>query len=638
MRYAILAAWTPAGARTAIVPFVALPPDLRRGMTPLPLYAARWVQASLEPMRWGILEHLAAGFARRRVARRLEQGLARMGLEPPGVVWCDAGRLAAVVRALAGRDADDGVRRVLEGRMLLGSELVRALHRPGGDPDAVRLAAEALVAAGAAERVAAVEVDESGARCQRCGGRHSVYPEPCGHCGSPFCPRCSRCAAMGVARGCEPLYAMSRPLLAAGGDGPDAPATAWRLAPELVGALSPAQRRAAEVLRREVAAHLRGRRGGGEPVPIGAGQGPRGCVVWAVTGAGKTEVAFGAVEVALGMGGRVLMAVPRRAIAAELAERARRAFGGQTVTLLMGRGPDGRGGAEGARSSVWREEPSPLVVATTHQALRWYRAFSLVVLDEFDAFPYAGSDMLALAVERAAHPDGYRVVMSATPGEARLASARQAGWPVIHVPARHHGHPLPVPEVRVERAVRRWEQAPDDPQRVPAFVRAWLAARRPRTRVLVFCPTVALAEGVARGLGVMVCHSAHPQRERTLARFAASQDEVLVSTTLLERGVTFAGLDVLVVFADHPAVFDEATLVQMAGRAGRSAERPDGRVLFVAATASRAMRRAVEAIEAMNRRAAAEGLLRHETTSPRTLAADVDGPAGRSRTGRRDMV
>lgn len=637
MRYTVLAEWTPAGARAAVIPFVVLPQELRRGLVPLPLYAARWVQSSLESVRWGALQRLGAGLARRRVARRVEEGLARMGLEPRGVAWCEAGRLAAVVRALAQGAADD-VRRVLEGRMLLGTELVRALGRPGADPDGVLMAAEALVAAGAAERLAGVEVDESGARCQRCGGRRSIYPEPCGHCGSPFCPRCSRCAAMGVARGCEPLYAMGGSLLVTGQDAPAADTTAWRLDPDLVRSLSAAQRRASDALRREVAAHLRSRTGGPVSATAGTSGAPGGCVVWAVTGAGKTEVAFGAVEVALGMGGRVLMAVPRRAIAAELAERARRAFGGQAVTLLMGRGPDDRGAAEAAHAGGWGAGASPLVVATTHQALRWYRAFSLVVLDEFDAFPYAGSDMLELAVERAAHPDGFQVVMSATPGEGRLAAARQAGWPVIHVPARHHGHPLPVPQLHLDPAMRRWEQAPDDPDRVPAFVRTWLAARRARTRVLVFCPTVALAEGVARGLGVMVCHAAHPRRDRTLGWFAASQDGVLVSTTLLERGVTFAGLDVLVLFADHPTVFDEATLVQMAGRAGRSAQRPDGRVLFAAATASRAMRRAVAAIEAMNRRAAAEGLLRPEAAPPSTAASDEDSPAGGGGQERRDMV
>lgn len=402
-----------------------------------------------------------------------------------------------------------------------------------------------------------------------------------------------------------------------GGDAP----VAWALDATLIESLSPAQRRAFDQVRALAGAALE--RGlpcepgladltapEADPAPWVDG---RGCLVWAVTGAGKTEVAFGAAEVVLRLGGRVLFATPRREIAAQVAERARRAFDGLEVRLLVGRGPRAAPSGPERHDGEWRPVApgglDRLVVSTTHQALRLYRAFALVVLDEFDAFPYSGSRMLALAVHRAAHPDGFRVVMSATPGRDDLARARRAGWPVVHVPVRHHGHPLPVPQLWVDRSMRAWERSPGDPGRVPAYVAEWLRRRRPDARVLVFCPTVALAQALAQALRCPVCHSAHPRRERILQEFGASRDGVLVTTTLLERGVTFPGVDVLVAFADHEPIFDEAALVQMAGRAGRSAQRPDGRVLFAAATMSRSMGRARSAIEAMNRLAGQLGFL-----------------------------
>ena len=38
--------------------------------------------------------------------------------------------------------------------------------------------------------------------------------------------------------------------------------------------------------------------------------------------------------------------------------------------------------------SVDKEKDAVLVVATTHQLLRYYRAFHVMVVDEIDAFPY----------------------------------------------------------------------------------------------------------------------------------------------------------------------------------------------------------------------------------------------------------
>ena len=55
--------------------------------------------------------------------------------------------------------------------------------------------------------------------------------------------------------------------------------------------------------------------------------------------------------------------------------------------------------------------------------------------------------------------------------------------------------------------------------------------------------------------------------------------DFLVTTSILERGVTFPEIDVYVLGADDP-VFSSSALVQIAGRAGRSQSRPTGRVVF----------------------------------------------------------
>ena len=54
---------------------------------------------------------------------------------------------------------------------------------------------------------------------------------------------------------------------------------------------------------------------------------------------------------------------------------------------------------------------------------------------------------------------------------------------------------------------------------------------------------------------------------------------MLVSTTILERGVTFPFVDVFVLESNHK-LFTKSALVQISGRVGRSKERPTGKLLF----------------------------------------------------------
>lgn len=73
----------------------------------------------------------------------------------------------------------------------------------------------------------------------------------------------------------------------------------------------------------------------------------------------------------------------------------------------------------------------------------------------------------------------------------------------------------------------------------------------------------------------------------------------MCSTTIMERGTTVPGVDVCVWRADH-GVFDQAGLVQMAGRAGRTFAYPDGDVLFLLDERSEAAEACVRMIREAN--------------------------------------
>lgn len=61
--------------------------------------------------------------------------------------------------------------------------------------------------------------------------------------------------------------------------------------------------------------------------------------------------------------------------------------------------------------------------------------------------------------------------------------------------------------------------------------------------------------------------------------FRNKEITILIATSILERGVTFPNVDVFVINSEHPN-FTKSALIQMAGRVGRSPERPTGLVSF----------------------------------------------------------
>ena len=81
-----------------------------------------------------------------------------------------------------------------------------------------------------------------------------------------------------------------------------------------------------------------------------------------------------------------------------------------------------------------------------------------------------------------------------------------------------------------------------------------------------------------------------------------------MTTTILERGVTFRDIDVFVLGTED-RVFTEASLVQIAGRAGRHKDFPTGLVVYGHYGKTKALKGAVRQIKEMNNEARKRGLL-----------------------------
>lgn len=468
---------------------------------------------------------------------------------------------------------------IFQGRSILGTEVVALLKESGFDlPWDPEEYLEGLVIQSKIGREAAVTRDVLGfPHCRRCGSTDGIYEEYCYFCGSPNCLICSNCKQMGIARSCTPLY--FEPFPATLGNKAD------EIHPVLHFDLTPPQKRAADMVKdfcESPASRF---------------------LVWAVCGSGKTEVSFEAVAKVLSNGGNVLYAIPRKDIVIELLPRFTEAFPNVPIVALYGGCPTRDIGDE-----------TRLVIATTHQCLRFYHRFDLAVLDEADAFPYQGSAMLHYAVERGLRPDGKLLIMSATPSRDLIQQAKSGKLPYVSIPARHHRQPLVLPEYVI---IKNLKMPADNQATLPKTVLELLKSRiEAHRKVLVFMPTLQLIEifgrsladwGEANGYRGDWTHSRRDNRLEVKHALLSGHLDFLVTSTIYERGITIRDLDVMVLFADYEHIYDSRTLIQIAGRVGRYGE--PAKVYFAARTVTRAMKECSAILREMNAEAARLGYL-----------------------------
>ena len=322
-------------------------------------------------------------------------------------------------------------------------------------------------------------------------------------------------------------------------------------------------------------------------------------LVWAVTGAGKTEMIFELMKSVLEEGGRVGLAAPRIDVCNELAPRIKEAFSKEEVTVL-----------HGLTDESYKR--TPITIATTHHMLRFYHAFDVLMIDEVDAFPYSNSDMLQFAVHRAVKPTGRLVFMTATPSKLELYKIQHHQLSYSLLPARFHRHPLVVP---LFKELRNWDRALEK-KKIPQELYRWMKKRLDeKTPFLVFVSTIgqipAVEEMMSRAFPNASFSSVSSQEEQRQERIQQMRDgklDFLITTTILERGVTFYGIDVAVIEAQEE-IFTREVLVQIAGRVGRSVNHPGGEVVYFYEGMSRAMKQAKKEIESLNEEARKRGLI-----------------------------
>ena len=313
-------------------------------------------------------------------------------------------------------------------------------------------------------------------------------------------------------------------------------------------------------------------------------------LVHAVTGAGKTEMIYQVVAQVINDGGAVCLASPRIDVCLELHKRLQNDFDCE-IALLHG-----------------ESEPyfrTPLVVATTHQLLKFYQAFDLLI-DEVDAFPYIDNRMLYKAVKNCVKENGLSIFLTATSTDELDKKVRSGELKRLSLPRRFHGNPLIIPKPV-------WLSELDsclEKLRLPVRLKSYVEKQRKTGYpLLIFASEIKKGEKLKEILQLQFPNekigfvsSVTGDRLEQVQAFRDKELTILISTTILERGVTFPCVDVVVVEANH-RLFTKSSLIQIGGRVGRSMDRPTGDLMFFHDGLNRSIKNAIREIKLMNKEA-----------------------------------
>lgn len=302
-------------------------------------------------------------------------------------------------------------------------------------------------------------------------------------------------------------------------------------------------------------------------------------LVYAVCGSGKTEISYGVLAYAISHGLRAGFALPRRDVVIELYWRMMKAFPNNKIVAVYG--------------DHHRRLEGDIVILTTHQLYRYPDYFDLLVMDEIDAFPFKGNDVLIALYKKSLR--GHCVLMSATPSKAILKEFHKKNHEVLELMTRFHKKPIPVPKVSLS---------------IPLFqtlkiIKKLREYKKEGKPCFVFAPTIVLCESLFEKVSLAVkngsyVHSERPDKENVIDDFKKGKLDFLITTSVLERGVTIKNLQVLVFHADNRSIYDSSTLIQISGRVGRKMDSPDGEVVFFAQKQTEEMSDAIRKIEHYN--------------------------------------
>ncbi|HJB79318.1 MAG TPA: DEAD/DEAH box helicase family protein [Candidatus Nosocomiicoccus stercorigallinarum] len=307
-------------------------------------------------------------------------------------------------------------------------------------------------------------------------------------------------------------------------------------------------------------------------------------IIYAVTGAGKTEITFRGIQFARSLGMNVLFVSPRVDVIREIYLRLTDAFKDARIDLLY--------------SDEKIEADFVFTVSTVHQLYNFRNHYDVIIVDEVDAFPLTKDQLLKTQIDKAKTDSGVIIYLTATPEASLMRKVKKEN--IVSITRRYHKEPLVMPKVyytNIKKSLKK-KQLPE------IFLKRLRESLAPRNRkIFIFVPNIDLLIPIKEVLNkefekVETIFSGDPLRKEKIDRMRRGEIDIMITTTILERGVTFKRLDVFVV---HGEYFDDTSLIQIAGRAGRKLEDTKGNVYIFSKYNTRGIMKAREKTFQFNR-------------------------------------
>ena len=291
-------------------------------------------------------------------------------------------------------------------------------------------------------------------------------------------------------------------------------------------------------------------------------------IVNAVCGAGKTELVYESIEYYLNKNLKVAFAIPRKEVVKEIYKRLHNDYPQIKCSCIYG----------GHVTNL----NYPLIIITTHQLYRYQNYFDLIILDEADAFPYKDNELLEFFLNRSSKKT--IIYLTATINE----NLKKLTSNIIYVHRRFHNIDIPIPKIILLPKILFTKY----------LKKKIIYYQKQAKPLLIFVATIDTGKKLAKLLNLDFVYAAKEKKSLLINKFMEKKG-CLITTTILERGITIDNLQVIVYEANHQ-MFDKATLIQISGRVGRKKQHPHGDIIYLCNQISIEMNKSIQELKKQN--------------------------------------
>lgn len=269
-----------------------------------------------------------------------------------------------------------------------------------------------------------------------------------------------------------------------------------------------------------------------------------------VCGSGKTEIVVECIKQYINKGLKVCYAISRKEVVIELAIRYKKIFNNAKVVAVYGGHHD--------------ELIGDFIICTTHQLFRYYNTFDLLILDEVDAFPLNNNETLMNIAHNSCK--GRIIYSTATTNSFILNYINNRKYKEINLYIRPSLKPLIVPKIYILPNILN-------------YLILYRILKHSEEQWIIFVSSKKKAELLhkiySRLFNSTYVYSDLEERRKNINNYKTKKNQIIFSTTVLERGITIKDVNVCILY-DRKNAFSKESLIQMCGRVGRSINNPYG--------------------------------------------------------------